>query len=99
MLQFRVGIQMYPLLCRILVAKNLCVIWIWTVVPHGIHLDNGRLDAISRSLQYKITCPHICLRNRIDNHLTYQAFSLASVTISPKVVETRLTPPITMISI
>jgi hypothetical protein len=50
MLEFRVSIRTYPLLCRILVAKNLCVIRIWTVVPHDIRLDNGRLDAILRSL-------------------------------------------------
>jgi hypothetical protein len=79
--------------------KNLQVIQIWTLVSRNIRLDNGRLDAISRSLQYKITCPQICFKKRINNHLPYQAFSLAGVTISPKMVETRLTQPVSMISI
>jgi hypothetical protein len=90
---------MYQLLCRIVVAKNLRVIWIWTLVSRDIRLYIGRLDAISRSLQYKITCPHICLINRIDNHLTYQAFSLACMTINPNTVKTRLTESVATVSI
>jgi hypothetical protein len=42
---------MYQLLCRILVAKNLWVIQIWTLMPRYVRLDNGTLDVISRSLQ------------------------------------------------
>jgi hypothetical protein len=49
---------MYQLLCRIPVAKNLWVIRIWILVPRDVCLDNGRLDAIPRSLQYRITCQH-----------------------------------------